>query len=102
MMSSKIKLWQCKKIIRERFIVCVISRWAEGEERIHDYSNIRGIVVLFTKLEEETLGLEWRKWGLKLELTEFKMEHLGKAIQDLVEFNRDMKFRRKILADIIM
>lgn len=60
-----------------------------------------GIVVLFTKVEEETLGLEWRKWGLKLELTEFKMENLGKAILDLVEFNRDMKFRRKILADII-
>lgn len=61
-----------------------------------------GIIVLFTKVEEETLGLEWRKPGLKLKLTEFRMEHLGKAIQDFVEFNRDMKFRKEILADIIM
>lgn len=30
------------------------------------------------------------------------MEHLGKAIQDLVEFNGDMKFRREILTDIVM
>ena len=53
-------------------------------------------------MEEETLGLERRKPDLKLELIEFRMEHLGKALQDLAEFNMGMKFRREILAYIIM